>query len=126
MQVRKAPRFITVMGSNANKQAKSVELLFAAVDGQRYMVELDPALIAATTTAMANHMNELAAIDPDLPSQALEIQAVDLAMTSVGDVALQLHLVGALKLVLRFPPEQVGQLASILDELKKVAGRKLQ
>lgn len=126
MQVKRAPRFIAVKGSNTNKERKSIELLFAGLDGEHYAIELDPSVIAPAITAMSSHLNGLSATDPDLPNQALNVQQMELAMSPKGQVGLQLQLDGALQLVLRFPPEQIPALEAILDALKGIADRKLQ
>lgn len=126
MQVRKAPKFVTLKGAETNTERETIDLLYEADDGSHVAIELDPFVIPASITAMSINLNQLAEIRPNLPSQSLNVQGMDLVMAGNGDVAIQLQFEGKLKLSLHFPPEQVGSLVSILDDLRELVSRRPQ
>ena len=126
MNVRRAAKFIAVKSSNTQHEQKSVELLLEAEDGVHYALEFDPRVVPVTIASLASRLNELAAIHPDFPSQALTVQGMNLAMSSTGGVGLQLQLDGSMKLALHFPPEQLAPFVAMLDEMKELLVRRVQ
>lgn len=126
MQVRGAPKFTAISGSHANKEDNSVDLLFDAVDGQRYKVELDPHLIPAMLIAIAGHANELASIHGDPPIQPLPVKKLSSAMAQDGGISLMLHSESGLKSVLTFSPDQLSDLRAILGEIDELLSRRVQ
>lgn len=126
MQVRGAPKFIKIAGSHANPEGGSVDLLFDAVDGQRYMIELAPGIIPALLTAIAGHASELRATHGEPPIQPLPVKELSISIAENGAAALVLHSESELKTALSFSPDQAQQVRAILQELDELLSRKVQ
>lgn len=126
MEVRGAPKFTRIAGSQANPEDNIVEILFDAVDGQKYLIAMAPDVIPALIVAVTGHAGELGAIHGEPPIQPLPVRGLSISMGSNGAVALVLRSESDLQTVLSFPPDQIPQLRSALAELDEILSRKMQ
>lgn len=124
--IRGAPKFTQVVGSHANRSGKTVDILFDAVDGHQYKVELDPYLVPALVMAIAGHANELAESTDSRPVQAMPVKGLTVSMAQDGTVGLMLHSESGLKTVFSFQPGQAPELRAILGELDQYLSRNVQ
>lgn len=129
MNVRRAPKFVRMAGSALKPDAKSIDLLFLAEDGQHYAVELAPDVIAPMLTTIAGLSNDLRATLPnpdDLPTQALDVTDFRVAMNPAGQIGWQLVLASGVSVVLQFDPDQFAALDARLTDFRDLLSRKLQ
>ncbi|MDR7032403.1 hypothetical protein [Mesorhizobium sp. BE184] len=129
LNVKKAARFVAIDGSHANIKGRSVDLLFIGQDGQRYAIELDPAVIPPMIATISAHSNELRASLPQpetLPIQALEVRTMSVSMNPAGDLGWMIELNSGVQVVLQFAPSQFAALDAMMNEARQLTGRTIQ
>lgn len=125
--VRRAPKFEAVISSDINVEARSVSLLFKAVDSQEYAIELDVPIISSTVGALIGTATQLI---PNLPEeyqrlvQPLQTTGMNLSMNSDGSLGFEIGLEGGLKILLKLQQAELSQLSLMIDEAMHLSDKK--
>ena len=115
-----APRFEFVLGSEADRQAQVVKLVFQSAEQKHYVIEISARCAAMTIAALAAHLGEiLTGVAPeDYPDvQPISVRSAEAIPTGGGAVALVMTLEGGAELPLEFSGSNVIKLAAQFAEV---------
>lgn len=121
--IRKAARFVEVLGSHANPQSKSVDILFGGADEAKYAIEIDPAIVEALMVAIQAETTRLRSILPENETsgrQALLVKDMSAAMSDRGDLAWKLTLEGGLEVNLAFSTADFDELYRQMEDVRQL------
>ncbi len=101
--VKTAPKFETLVAGEARPDNKSVALILATADGEKFGIEFDAKIVPATITAMTSHLGQVVSVLPENEQpnfQVLKTTEMGLAMNPQGELGLMLTLEGGGQLTL--------------------------
>ncbi len=129
IEVKNTPRLVAMIDSKISVDRGTLSLLFAAVDGRHFAIELEPQLVGPMVATMSAHSNALQATLPkgeELPTQALDVKDFRVAMNPAGHLGWQIELTNGVSMVLQFSPDQFLALDAKMSEVRLLVGRTVQ
>ncbi|UYQ70999.1 hypothetical protein OF122_13115 [Pelagibacterium flavum] len=129
MEVKTAPPLVAVNGSKIDREAKTVDLLFLAENGEPYALKFHVHAIPAAIIALTGHRAELQSSLPDgevLSNQALKPVGFHIAMNPEGQIAWKMMLQSGLELVIQIEPDRFDRLDAMFDEVRSLLKRSVQ
>ena len=124
LEIRQAPKFTAIRGTDVMHDDNSFRVLFLAVDGQHYAIEIDAGIAPALIHAIVGHANELSSIHGGETVQALPVKSLTVAMAPDGTVALKILSESNLATVMSISTDHLPLIRAALSELDDLLDRK--
>lgn len=126
MNVKRAPKFVTLASSRANLENRTAELLFGDVAGNAYAVELARDVTTPMLATIIGHATDLLARLPEgqtLPTHALVETMVEIAMNPRGDLACKMTLESGLELAYQVSKHEFRALETSIAAMRQLMDR---